>query len=470
MSTTISLSSAVLSLVEITEAIFWLVSLKELVAASHVRRNWRRTALSHPAYWRTILLDSPRLGDRKRFAHRLEYGQMREIKLYIRLLDTDRRILDVLSLLREAIPRAKELHIGICSVYRKQIDEVLAMAVPHLQVFEIYHHSAHTPELLPSFSLGRLDRILTGSAGPSGGLVLPHNLRKIKLTNILLPPASCNIAAFASAEDVEFIHATETLLPEFPCYLFDIFPNVKRLNISAGAVEFPQNHITSEFWKRFANLDFLHLRFRTPWLNKCFEHLPITQIADVRIVAADAQVMQRIVDSHMRDRFDLEFREFKEEEGGFDIVVRDLATDRVCRLFESKELYGRDSTNTNTFFRTEFCGEVQHLHIQTSLWSLIAPWMPAFPTVTKLTVDIDNKSPEVVHLPIEVISLLNLQTILLKSTSIHGFVRVHADDVVDFANRFGLSALQLEVSGVLLDDLTSATLQRFTAVIVNHPW
>ncbi|KAH7087950.1 hypothetical protein BKA62DRAFT_729230 [Auriculariales sp. MPI-PUGE-AT-0066] len=452
---------------EVFGTALWFLSVNDIITASHVSSAWRTAAFDHPVYWRTLMLSSASPGSLARFSHRLTRGGLRPIALYVKLLERDDQRIEkgAIPILKAAIPRARELHIGIESWYRGHLEHALAQAVPELRVFDLFYNAPGTPDIFINMGLGKYDNILVGAGSPS---VLPLQLRKVTLNNIILPPNV--LEAFAPTEEVEFIHTTETLLPEFPCYLFEFFPRMKRLSIAAGAVYFPKDHITSEFRNRFSQLDFLQLRFHNDYVRQCLDNLPVERIPDVRIVHASEDVIYDAF-SGMESPFDIEFLEDKLDGDAFEIVVRCGKSGRTRRFFEGKEFYFTDSGRQSELLFNDFDKQMGHLLIQTSIWALVTPHLARYPTCEMLVVDIDEEVQGTVRLPQERLDLPALRTLVFQSSSIHGFSRLDAEDVVGFANRLGDMNLHLELRGTLMNVCGAEVLgDRFVGVDSIHPW
>ncbi|KAH7087951.1 hypothetical protein BKA62DRAFT_729233 [Auriculariales sp. MPI-PUGE-AT-0066] len=461
---------------EVLQAAFTCLSALQLGDVAQVCRNWRPIAFDTP-------LDSISSGAIKRCMHRLESGRERPIDFDVVYQGTETWVPNrIVPLLSRALPRAKHLGINVDSIFRLEIEDALCAPAPHLMLLHMRYYAEQNSDLHISMGLGKIPK-LNGRelfVGPVGALPAPSivHLRDIRLWNVVLPPN--DIPAFAQVETVWWMHEFETDQYELPLYLFEFFPNVRHLRMKGGNCYFENAPFSTEVKERFLALESLEIHFQNDTVARFFDELPLSLMREVLVDEPDGDNVYAAF-AGLVTPFTIEYTRTGRGVTEFFITVRDgrAGSTRTRRFVEHTTWYEPETRDpestpiTNEFFENDFEGQMGDLLIQSSLWSILVPVMPGYPTAQRLIVELDTCMNQTQTPPFEALALPALETLVLscKHDWDPGFCYVHADDIVRFADQLTRGALDLELRGVFVDGLSFHQLQsRFRSVTENHPW
>ncbi|EJD43287.1 hypothetical protein AURDEDRAFT_167703 [Auricularia subglabra TFB-10046 SS5] len=430
-----------------------ILDVDDLFRVAQVCRRWRFLAFDHPSYWGTIIVDSADHRELCLVEHQLSIAGDRHYYFEINYSEThvgnDPVLARMIPLLRAAIPYAHSLYIRIDSMYRFHVEKVLCLEAPNLKFLSIGYLSDPLPELYLDLPLAKGKQLLSGAA---------KNLRTVRLRNIILPKIT--ITAFEYAKEVFFDHHETTLQEEFPCYLFDFFPNVTRLRLTGGQCLFTNAPLPGHVLDIIAKLEWLDLEFQHSSLPRFFSHLPIHKIPEVIICSPDEDSVYTALEP-LRSYFDLVLTHTFAKE--FNISVKCGRSNLVRHFAEPLKYYSHGSADTNALLENElFLAQLASFKIQTTLWSRIHWWLPRFPVLPKLVVEVNEDSYSPVALPAEPLVCPELKTLVLQT--VYDFVYVAADDVVAFADRITDQRLTLELRRVLIAGSSDPLSSRFESV------
>ncbi|EJD44367.1 hypothetical protein AURDEDRAFT_166457 [Auricularia subglabra TFB-10046 SS5] len=434
--------------IEMVTRILRQLDLKVLVRASHVCRPWRVLALDDPLYWRNISIRdvSPQTLD---FAeHRLACGNGRTgVSFEIDYRRQDRMVeLRLLPLLSAAMPYVRVLMVRVESFYRFQTEKVLSAEAGNLEIFHLLYGSDPKPDLFLDLTLSH--ELFAGAAG---------KLKQVRLRNIIIGRKP--IPAFQNVEEMWWLHHMGTRQEDFPCYLFDFFPKVRRFRMCGGQVWFRNAPLPPKVIDIFSRLKWLDIEFQEASLTAFFRHLPMDSIDEIVIGGAEFDTVYTALEP-LRSYFDVALT--ATYAGEFYITIKGQS--HLIRHFSEKQLfykeYLRDSDMVNCIFEdAAFFAQLASLQIQTSLWALLHPWMPALTHLPKLIVEIDDDRAV---LPEETLVCPALSTLVVQAKG--EYARVDAGDLVAFVDRVTTDRVALQLRRVLVDGQRELLASRFETV------
>lgn len=427
------------------------LSLGQLVRISHVCSRWRALALDHPIYWKKIIVDSVSQPALDLALHRINSSGSRTIDFTIDYREQHDQVPKrIIPLLRIALPRTRELHVKVESLYRFEVEEALCWVAPQMEYFQLLYASGPDPELPLTLPFGKGKNLFSGSA---------EHLRSVVLHNIILPPQP--IAAFLLVDEVFFLHKLVTHYPEFPCYLFEFFPNVTRLRLSGGFMFFENAPLPTEIVQKMRQLTSFDITFYVDSLAGFFRHLPMNDIPELSITSPDEDSIYLALDP-LRSPFRLSFTYNMLNE--FFITVECGQSNFVRRFCEPFKYFAPGSERSNLLLENdEFAAQLASVRMQTSLWAMLNPWMPSLAALPKLIVEI-NESELHVALPSQPLACQHLTTLVIQTALAHDFVYIGADDLLAFADRITAAPVALELWRVLLRGALSQIKDRFDSI------
>lgn len=440
--------------IELWTRTFGCLKLSDIIRAAHVSRSWRLLAFDDVLFWRDVTIHDVSDSVMNLAAQRLAMGYGRPMTL-----DLDYRHVHasvrarLMPLLRCAVPRARRLCIRIESIYRLDVEDALCQEAPLLEHFQLFY-DADPPDLHLTLPLAKGRDLFADQTG---------RLRKVDLVNVILP--SVPAKAFAEVTHVSFNHALTTFQEEFPCYLWEAFPNMVRLRLTGGECWFKNAPLPDNIVQALKRLKFFDIGFRHPSLPGFFTHLPMNDIPEVMVLCADDDAVYAALDP-LRSPFHMVIHPIRtggQVSSQFIISVRGQHPWLFRHLSEPFHDYYPGSDKTNPLFDNEaFAAQLADFTIHSVLWAMLAPWLPSFASLPKLIVIIDDDCPDPVQLPSEALLCPNLDTLVLQAH--HKFVYLEAEELLSFVDRITPRAVTLELRRVLLKDPRDLVRSRFEFV------
>ncbi|KZV81980.1 hypothetical protein EXIGLDRAFT_730342, partial [Exidia glandulosa HHB12029] len=422
---------------EILARAFDLLSdLADIIRAAHVCQQWRPLAYSAFAFSRHIVLNSSALSTLDFAYFRLSCGGQCILRLSVNVPTVDRLVeTEILPFIAAALPRARILYINIDTIYRLQLEKVLSLPAPNLRDFRLEYVATPLPDIPLTMPL--TPDLFAGEAA---------QLRMVVLKNVILPRTA--ILAFRYAEQLNWVHSTWSLQAEFPCYLFDFFPNLKRLVLLGGGMEFRNAPLPPHIIDLLLRLDAFFIEFYERFFPGFFHHLPMDKMRNVIVSDSDEDTVYAAL-TPLRSPFDLSIYAPASDREFF-ITVRGKDPQLVRHFAEGAKYYTPGSELTNALLENgEFADQLRSFLIQTSLWAMLIPWLPPFHVLPVLIVEIDDPKPTNAALPVEPLPCPGLTALVLQAN--YDFAYVAVRDVLDFADRITTERVNLELRRVLLD-------------------
>ncbi|KZV81981.1 hypothetical protein EXIGLDRAFT_779123 [Exidia glandulosa HHB12029] len=426
-----------------------LLEVQTLLTAARVCHEWRIIALDDPNFWRIIRIDntSPRtlaLADLQ-----LRCSRARAVDLYIDYRQQDDLVESrVVPFISKALSTCRWLQVKLESLYRLQVEKALSSPAPFLETFSLLYAAEPLPDLHLRLPLS--SELFAGTA---------PKLRSIRLHSIILPMKP--IAAFLNAQEVFWVHAASTYQEEFPCYLFEFFPKLKRLRMSGGECYFRNAPLPTTVLQAFSRLEYFDLEFKEVAVPLFFRHLPIHDLPDVLVASPDEDAIYLTLDP-LRSPFELSIYDF-EPGTEFFISIKCGQSNRTRYFAERYAYYVTGSKNASALFENnEIAAQLASFRIQASLWSMLNPWLFSLLGLPILIVELDRWSPDAVALPVEPLACPNITTLVLQSK--WDFVSVNAGDLLEFVDRITLKHVALHLRGVVIRGDTASIAARFDSI------
>ncbi|EJD43289.1 hypothetical protein AURDEDRAFT_167705 [Auricularia subglabra TFB-10046 SS5] len=437
--------------IEMVTRVLAQLELHYLICASQVCQTWRFLAFDDPLYWRHIVISDISSQTLNRAEHRLLCGRDRT-RIYFELdfWKQDRKVeTHLLPMLAAALPRARILVVILKSFYRLQAEKVLSAEAKHLERFYLYYGSDPEPDLFLDITL---------SCGLFDGQ--PRKLKHVRLQNIILPRKP--IGAFLGVEEVWWLHERTTYQDEFPCYLFDFFPNTRRLRLSGGQVWFRNAPLPPHVVAIFSKLTWLDLEFQEDTLVAFFRHLPLDGIPELVLASAEFDSVYTALEP-LRSYFDLAL--IKTSSSEFRLTIKGQS--HLLRHFTESHRYYKahdpESELVNCLFAdAAFFAQLGSLRIPTSLWGLLNPWIPELTHLPKLIVEIDYEYPGLAPLPREALPCRSLSILVIQAK--HHLARIDVEDLLAFAGRITKDRVALQLRRVFLQGPRERIDARFESV------
>ncbi|KZV89015.1 hypothetical protein EXIGLDRAFT_722057 [Exidia glandulosa HHB12029] len=426
----------------VTHALSFL-TFRELLTAAQVSQRWRDLGIEHHNFWKYILITSATRGQVELLRARLGQSNGRPFHLKVDIEGRNPLIpKDILSLVNCMLDAVEILNIRLESWYLTEVYRVLNRAAPKLEKFSIMFYSPD--RILPLITL--YSWIFASS---------PGNLRTVNITDVLLPSHKREIPAFTTVDSVVYTLPSSVVMPAWPSYLFEHFPNMSSLYLEGGRITFGDKKLSELDINGLAQLAVLDVTFHPDTTAEIIRRLPIQEIPHVLIGCESGVDFDTVYDllEPLRSPFHLSLLSAFPDE--FWIIVEEVFTgnQRVYAEAVSRWPLNRDETveMPNVILdNPDLPGQLQSLGISATMWPRVVPYLTLFTTIETLVLEFDQVHKACHNaLPEYPFTCPLVHTLVLDAR--FDIEWINADDLVTFADRIAPNCRHVELRRVMIE-------------------